>query len=243
MIRIGICDDNSQELEFAEDLIKKYNEESPQYDIIVHRFSTSLDMLSYVEEHGGFDVLFLDVFMPGMLGTDAARELRQLGEQSEIIFITSSRDHSLDAFEVDASQYLIKPYSKSEIYLALDKVMRRINKDRREIITLKTLDGYTRVSPREVVFTQTERNNYQSIYTIQGKRLEVRMTTLKLFELFSNNKYMIRCGVSLNVNLKYIRQISKDSITFDTGQTISYPYRAYSKLKEDFLSFQLYPED
>lgn len=235
MIRIGICDDNSQEQEEVVSLVKEYNEDNPCYNITVRLFSTPIDMLSHIEEHGGFDVLFLDVFMPGMLGTDAARELRQLGEQSEIIFITRSRDHALDAFEVEATQYLIKPYSKSEIYLVLDKVMHRINKDRREIITLKTPNGYTRISPREVVFTQTERNNYQSIYTIQGNRLEVRMTTLKLFELFSNNKYMIRCGVSLNVNLKYIRQISKDSITFDTGQTISYPYRAYRKLKEEFL--------
>ena len=243
MIHIGICDDNSQELELVESLVKEYNEDNTCYDIIIHLFSTPIDIFSHIEKHGGFNLLILDVFMPGMLGTDAARELRQLGEQSEIIFITSSRDHSLDAFEVDASQYLIKPYSKSEIHLALDKVMRRINKDRREIITLKTPDGYTRISPREVVFTQTERNNYQSIYTIQGNRIEVRMTTLKLFELLSNNKYMVRCGVSLNVNLKYIRQISKDSITFDTGQTISYPYRAYRKLKEEFLRVQIYPED
>ena len=63
MIHIAICDDDSQEQELVESLVKEYNEDKPCYDIIVHRFSTSLDMLSYVEEHGGFDVLFLDVFM------------------------------------------------------------------------------------------------------------------------------------------------------------------------------------
>jgi DNA-binding LytR/AlgR family response regulator len=73
--------------------------------------------------------------------------------------------------------------------------------------------------------------------------MEVRMTASELFELLSQNKFFVRCGVSINLNLKYIRQISKDYITFDTGEHLAYPYRAYQKLKEAFLRFQMFTEE
>ena len=243
MISIAICDDESQELERAHSLLTGYMQEHPQYEITIHSFSAPLELLSYVTKHGGFDILLLDIYMTGMLGTDAARELRQLGDHGELIFITTSRDHAIEAFEVEATQYLIKPYAEAGIFAALDRVMQRINRDRRVIVTLKTSEGMTRLAIRDVVFTETGRNNYQIVHTIQGKKMEVRMTATELFELLAQNKYFVRCGASINLNLKYIRQISKDTITFDTGEQLAYPYRAYHKLKEAFLRFQMFTEE
>ena len=243
MISIAICDDESHELERAHSFLTKYIQEHPQYEITIHSFSAPLELLSYVVEHGGFDILLLDIYMAGMLGTDAARELRQLGDNGEFIFITTSRDHAIEAFEVEAAQYLIKPCTEMGIFAALDKVIQRINRDKRVIVTLKTSEGITRLAIQDVVFTETGRNNYQIVHTIQGKKLEVRMTAKELFELLSQNKFFVRCGASINLNLKYVRQISKDTITFDNGEHLVYPYRAYHKLKEQFLRFQMFTEE
>ena len=243
MILIAICDDELQELERTYSVLTEYMQKHPQYEITIHSFSTPVELLSYVAEHGGFDILLLDIYMDGMLGTDVARELRQLGDDGEFIFITTSRDHAMEAFEVEAAQYLVKPYNETSIFTALDKVMQRINQDRRVVVTLKTSEGIIRLAIRDVVFTETGRNNYQILHTIQGKKLEVRMTATELFELLAQNKLFIRCGASINLNLKYVRQISKDTITFDTGEHLAYPYRAYQKLKEAFLRFQMFTEE
>lgn len=243
MISIAICDDESQELERAQNFIRKYIQKNPQYEVTIHCFSAPLELLSHVAEHGGFEIILLDIYMAGMLGTTAARELRQLGDDGEIIFITSSRDHAVEAFEIDAAQYLVKPYAAEDLYAALDKVMRRINKDNRVVVTLKTSAGITRLAIRDVVFTETGRNNYQIVHTIQGKQLEVRMTAKELFEVLAQNKFFVRCGASINLNLKYIRQISKDTIFFDNGEGLTYPYRAYQNLKDDFLRFQMFIDD
>lgn len=239
MIRIAICDDDAQELERAHSCLTRYTQKQPQYEITSASFSTPLELLCYVEEHGGFDIYLLDVYMAGMLGTDAARELRQLCDKGEIIFITTSRDHAMEAFEVDAAQYLTKPYTESTIFSALDKVFNRFNIERRHSITLKTSEGMVRLFPRNVIFTESGRNNYQIIHTIQGEKMEVRMTASDIFELLSPAKSFVRCGASINLNLRYIRQITKDTIIFDSGGQITYPYRAYKKLKEEFLSFQM----
>ena len=239
MIHIAICDDELVELERAHSLLTKYKQENPNYKITMVFFSAPFELLSYVEEHGGFDIFLLDVYMIGMLGTEAARELRQLDDKGEIIFLTTSRDHAVDAFEVNASQYLVKPYTEIALFAALDKVLKRLYGERRHIITLKTSEGMVRLFTRNVVFTETGRNNYQVIHTIDGEKIEVRITSTELFELLLPAKYFVRCGASINVNLKFIRQIRKDTITFDSGEQLAYPYRAYQTLKEAFLGFQM----
>lgn len=239
MINIAICDDKSEEREFIRGLLTLYANRCHQYEIEVHEFSDPLELLTYISNKRGFEVLLLDIYMPGILGTEVARDLRKLGDDCEIIFITTSREHAIEAFEVNASQYLVKPYTQEKLFLALDKVLQKIRIANQNIITLKTSEGITRIDPRDVVFTETGRNNYQIIHTIKGETLEVRMTSKNIFELFSKNKAFIRCGASISLNLKYVRKISKDSIIFDTGANLLYPYRIYRELKEAFLNFQM----
>lgn len=243
MISIAICDDELHEIDRTHNLLTKYIQTHPQYEITIASFTAPLELLSFAEAHGGFDIVLLDVYMAGMLGTEVARGLRQLGDSGEIIFITASRDHAVDAFEVDAVQYLIKPYTERTFFFALDKVLNRISVERRHIITLKTSEGMVRLFPRNVVFTETGRNNYQIIHTFNGEKIEVRMTSTELFELLLPAKFFVRCGASMNLNLKYIRQIRKDAIIFDSGEQLAYPYRAYQKLKAAFLSFQMFIEE
>ena len=159
MISIAICDDEIQERERAQRFLTRYIQKHPQYEVSIVSFSAPFDLLSYVAKHGGFNILLLDIYMAGMLGTEAARELQQLGDTGEIIFLTTSRDHAIEAFEVDAAQYLIKPYAEANIFAALDRVMQRINRERRVTVTLKTSEGITRIAIRDVVFTATGRNN------------------------------------------------------------------------------------
>lgn len=239
MINIAICDDESEELERVHDFLTRYIKEHKEYEIRIVTFSAPLELISYVVAHGGFDVFLLDIYMDGMLGTDIARQLRQRGEKGEIIFLTTSKDHAIDAFEVDAAQYLIKPYTENAFFLVLDKVLYRIKNERRHMITLKVSGGFIRLFTRDMVFSETGRNNYQIIHTSNGEKVEVRMTSSGLFKMISQTKLFVRCGVSIIVNLKFIRQIKKGTIILDSGEELYYPYRAYKKLKEEFLSFQM----
>ena len=242
MIRIGICDDEKEELERVEYCIRRYKQVRSKYEMSMTTFSSPMELLHHVEKLGGFDIYLLDIYMAGMLGTDTAREIRLMDNNGEIIFLTTSRDHALDAFEVEAVHYLVKPYTENRLFSALDKVIDRMNVERRHMITLKSSEGTVRLSTRDVVYTESGRNNYQIIHTIQGERLEVRMTASVLFDLLSPAKSFIRCGASLNLNLRFIRQITKNLIIFDSGEQITYPYRAYQNLKEEFLQFQMSAE-
>lgn len=68
------------------------------------------------------DVVFLDIQMPTMDGLTAAREIMALADRPRIVFTTGFSEHAVKAFELDASDYLVKPYSKER----LEKTVRKI---------------------------------------------------------------------------------------------------------------------
>ena len=239
MISIAICDDELQELEHAQYLISVYLKEYQEHQITTYLFSSAFDLLSYIENEGGFDILLLDVYMPGMLGTDVAKQLREINFNGDIIFITTSKEHAVTAFEVDAAHYLVKPYKEDDFITALNKVIIKSESKEQHFIKIKTSQSIIRIHTRNITFTETGENNYQVIHTNQGENIVVRMTSSELFNLLSPNKHFIKCGASININLKYVRQVEKGTIELDSGQKIGYPYRSYKKLKEEFFKFQM----
>src|SRR5437764_8317464 len=65
------------------------------------------------------DVVFLDVQMPGLTGFEVARRMLDHGVSSHIIFVTAFDHHAIEAFEVNAVDYLLKPVDASRLEIAL----------------------------------------------------------------------------------------------------------------------------
>lgn len=71
------------------------------------------------------DVVFLDISMPGASGLQLAEALHKLKNPPAIVFVTAYSDHALEAFDVDAVDYLMKPVEEARLDRAIDKVMSR----------------------------------------------------------------------------------------------------------------------
>jgi two-component system, LytTR family, response regulator len=78
------------------------------------------------------DVVFLDVQMPGLTGFEVARRLADSGAAAHIIFVTAYDQHAIEAFEVNAVDYLLKPVEQGRLEVAVDRARRRIATDRPE---------------------------------------------------------------------------------------------------------------
>src|SRR3979490_993299 len=76
------------------------------------------------------DVVFLDVQMPGLTGFEVARRMVDKRAPSHIIFVTAYDQHAIEAFEVNAVDYLLKPVDQARLEGALDRARRRIVADR-----------------------------------------------------------------------------------------------------------------
>lgn len=236
MIHIAICDDELQELDRANSLLKQYIYEHSQYQINIYSFSAPLELLAYVEEDNSFDVLLLDVYMPGILGTDAARELRDMGDNCQIIFLTTSRDHAVDAFSLNATHYLVKPYSEKEFFIALDKVFENLSKKDGVYITVKSTEGISRVNLNKLVYSESE-NHLQRLHMSDGMEICVRKSSSELFELLDGDPRFYKGGNTYIFNMDYIAELSSKSVVFSTGTEIPILRRKYTEFKKMYMDY------
>jgi two-component system LytT family response regulator/two-component system response regulator LytT len=76
------------------------------------------------------EVVFLDVQMPGLTGFEVARRLRERRTASQIVFVTAFDRHALEAFEVNAVDYLLKPVDTARLAEAVERARRRVSSER-----------------------------------------------------------------------------------------------------------------
>ncbi len=96
---------------------------------IVGRASNGLEALALVERVSP-DVLFLDIQMPGLTGFEVARRLLEGERPAHIIFVTAYDQYAIEAFEVNAVDYILKPLEAPRLEQALERARRRISSER-----------------------------------------------------------------------------------------------------------------
>jgi two-component system, LytTR family, response regulator LytT len=105
------------------------------------------------------DLVFLDIQMPGLTGFEVARRLLDTGPASHIIFVTAYDQHAIEAFEVNAVAYLLKPVDPSRLEIALQRARRRIAVDRGDAVTPAAVRGISNQQLEHIVQLVTERNS------------------------------------------------------------------------------------
>lgn len=235
MITIAICDDESLELERANDLLINYSKEYQKHTLNVHLFSTPSELLDHVVSKGGFDVVLLDVYMPGLLGTEVARELRAMGDPCQIIFLTTSRDFAVDAFSLNATHYLVKPYSDAHFSDALGKALEIIS-NKGGAITVKSTEGTCRIQFSQLVYAETE-NHFQCLNLSDGRVVKVRKTSAELYEMLDEDSRFFKCGSTYVVNMDYVVELSSRIIAFSNGVTLPMMSRKYADFKKQYMDY------
>jgi two-component system LytT family response regulator/two-component system response regulator LytT len=91
------------------------------------------------------DMVMLDVQMPGLTGFEVARRLLQRGDESHLVFVTAYDRHAVEAFDINAVDYLLKPVEASRLATAVDRVRRRVQSDRSAPGSLGSGDNLDRV--------------------------------------------------------------------------------------------------
>ena len=106
MLHIAICDDQPDQIQSIRRSSETYFQN--KHDTVSYEtFDKSFSFVDAIEQGAVFDIVLLDVCMPGILGTEVARELRKYNRATEIIFLTTSDEFAVDAFAVKATDYLL----------------------------------------------------------------------------------------------------------------------------------------
>ncbi len=116
------------------------------------------------------DLVFLDVHLPEINGIDL---LHSLSQPPKVIFTTAYADYAVKGFELDAIDYLVKPFSFQRFQKAIEKVKRHMEdqsytRSLPEVITIKSDKKWVRVNCEEIIYIQSY-GDYLKIITTEGK--------------------------------------------------------------------------
>lgn len=237
MYLIAICDDEPEELAKTGRMLENYEKLHPKSYFSVEHFENAEELLASVREKNYRpDLLLMDIYMPEKMGIEAAKELREMGSTCRIIFLTSSREHALEAFRVDAAQYLVKPVPEKELFSVLDRFLPEIGEERNKFILLKVEGRLHRVALNNIVYCEAQ-GKTQYMYLADGSRYLLRMTMAEICEMLSEYQEFVRVGIAYMVNMEYIESLDGHEIFLQTGKKIYPPRGACKILKEQYMKY------
>ena len=157
MLKIAVCDDEQLYLDKTRAMLEQYAAEH-DVEIAAEAISNPSALLDSIEAGERHDIYLLDIYMPGVSGMSVATDLRSKGVRSPIIFLTSSTEHAVEAFGVDATHYLLKPYTQQNFFAAMDKAMQSISSHAEESIVLRIGGEYQNVSVDRILYCESADN-------------------------------------------------------------------------------------
>ena len=235
MVKIAICDDEKKYLDTSAAFLLEYAA-LRNVRFSAEQFDTPSDFLDTLDKGEHYDIYLLDVYMPGVTGVSVATELRRRNDESPIIFLTSSRDHAVEAFGVGATHYLLKPYTKDDFFAALDKAMRSIGQDKPKTVLMKTVNGYHNISISKIVYCESANHN-QTICFVDEELASVRISQSELWEKLSPFRQFYLCGKTYIINLEQIEKILSDTVELTGGKCLAVPRRTMSALKNAYMDY------
>ncbi len=240
MYLVALCDNEAADLNKTEQLLNLYEKERPGTSFLIERFESANELICKVREKNYTpDFVLMDIYMPEKTGIEAARELRAMGSNCKIIFLTVSKEHALDAFGVDAAQYLIKPVNREVFFQMLNRFVEKVDQERKKYFLLRIDGKVKRVMLNEILYCEAQ-GKFQYLYFINGEQSILRVTMTELYEMLSKYSQFVRVGISYIVNLEHIDSINAREIFMEGGKKIHLPRGAYKSLKEQY--FQYYCE-
>lgn len=184
---------------------------------IVGECTNGKEVIAFLKSHPNVDLLFLDIEMPIMNGLECAKEIGTMDLPTKIVFATGYSQFALQAFDLEAFDYILKPYQEPRLRRIITRLQdsRSLQKNKipgevsvySQKISIQTKNKTLRLSPsEEIVLISTEKSDCSLFYTTSGI-IESKMTLRDIETLLSPLGFF-RTHKGYIVNLSMIHEIS-----------------------------------
>lgn len=210
MIRIAVCDDETDVLARMERMLYSYKKETLSVDC----YTSGTKLLASSKQ---YDIIFLDIDMPGMNGIKTAEQIRRGDREVTLIYVTNYTDYTIFAFAVHAFAYLLKPVEQDTLFGQLEEALLYQRKTKAQELEFTTQEGIIRVDPAEILYFEYQ-NRMVLMKTTDGIRHWKRRITevaekMKAYDFVMPHKSFV-------VNLYAVQSIHGYDIILTDGSTV-----------------------
>lgn len=208
-----IIDDEQPARRLIENYCKKLDDL-----MVVGSFKSALKAMPSLKEQD-IDILFLDIQMPDISGLDFLKTIKT--HHTKVIFTTAYREYALEGFDLDATDYLLKPIEFHRFLKAIDKVKDALGKNRTSPLTSHDNTGETimlkadkkryRIPLSEILYIKSD-SEYIKYITQNHGTLMVHGSLKDVTQNFPKHSNFIRIHRSYIINLKHISYVEGNQV-------------------------------
>lgn len=202
---------------------KHYEEESFRIEAFI-----SGEAFLTVFRKDSYDLIFIDQYMDGLSGMDTARQIRVKDVFVSLVFITTSKDHAIDSYQVRAGGYLLKPFSYEDFeqtLLLLD--MARLRSARYICVQDE------RILLREILWCDVD-GHYMQIHTCQHGEMRYRIPFATVADMLMDYPQFLTCYKGCIVNLDHVERMEEVAFLLDTGDRVLFSKRDRKNIENGY---------
>lgn len=233
LLRIAICDDDSRDLLQIASLLESYrHDRKAEFSYV--SFQSAAELLASMDSRD-YDLLLLDMLMPGINGMQAAREIRERNSLIQIVFLTSSPEYAVESYSVRAYYYILKPASEEKLFPILDKLLDDFKKPE-DALLIKTQSNifsipygkieYIEVSSKKLYFNLTDGSTRE----VTGRLADLEQALLKRPGFFKVHR-------SYFVNLQWVQELRQGELVTMSGRRVPVSRTVYLQARTAYTQF------
>lgn len=227
-MKLAICDDEQVQTEYLIKLVNTWAERNSRH-IMIETYDRAEAFQFAWSEDKSYDVLLLDIQMPGRNGMELAKEIRKSDHRLAIIFITGFSDYMSEGYDVEALHYLLKPIDEAKLFSVLDKAIGRTAAVRS--VLLPAAGGNIRLTVDDIVYAEAF-SHLIEIHTLQ----QIYSARLSMNELEKQvGDGFFRCHRSYLVNMKHVRRVTRTGMVLETDGEIPLSRKLYDQANQAFI--------
>ena len=213
-LRIAVVDDETAEREFVASLANDWAEKRRVF-VETRSYPDAKAFRFDYEDKQDFDILLLDVEMPGETGIELAKWIRSRNKTMQIVFITGYYEYFSAGFDVSALHYLIKPANEDRLFPVLDRAAENL-RTRDRAVTVSDGEGVRKLALTDLLYAEADNVRIRIVGT--DGVYSVRAPLGKWKENLDDS--FLRVHRSYIVKLRHVKRIDRREILMDNGDRV-----------------------
>ena len=159
-MNIAVCDDRMEVTDLLYKMIKTYFSQHHLLLTSIKIYSDGDCLLQDIQKGSPFDIIFLDIELPGLNGLEVAQFIRQIDSEVLLVFVTGHPEYMSDAFKVEAFDFLSKPVQEEDMELVLSRCIRKYQQRNGQLVIRTSMGTATAHINNPLILPQTPRRNH-----------------------------------------------------------------------------------
>lgn len=202
MRNVAIIEDDISSQNDVKNFLLRYGKEKGE-EFAVFTFTTAEQFLTGYK--ADYDLVLMDIDLPGMNGMNAAKKLREIDGDTVLVFITNMAQFAVGGYEVGAFDFILKPVTYANFYLKFARIMQKVRAEDSHYIAVRGKQFSKRISVSDLIYVEIA--DHDLVYHTVTGLVEGHGSMRVVSEQLKDDNFVL-CNQSYLVNLKFVTEVS-----------------------------------